>query len=195
MARVAKINGGKINMKVELLHKTKSHGKIKPYYTFFIEGISRALLQELSRHRTLSPSVKSTRYTLKELKEEQPFIIDRIEAIAPIEKTFMYSVEEAYAEIINNEIRSNRIKKYLVLTGNRKVDAMSVLALDNLRHLVKEGISNDKTKYALPEAYKTSLTLSGPTEAFEHFIELRDSKAALWEIRELAQKIKGHFEI
>ena len=38
-------------------------------YTYDIEGISRAVLQELSRHRMASLSVKSTRYTLKELKE------------------------------------------------------------------------------------------------------------------------------
>ena len=35
-------------------------------YTFYISGISRALLQELARHRMASLSVKSTRYTLKE---------------------------------------------------------------------------------------------------------------------------------
>ena len=39
------------------------------HYNFFIQGISRALLQELARHRMASLSVKSTRYTLKELKE------------------------------------------------------------------------------------------------------------------------------
>ena len=39
-------------------------------YTFYIQGVSRALLQELARHRMASLSAKSTRYTLKELKEE-----------------------------------------------------------------------------------------------------------------------------
>lgn len=39
-------------------------------YTFYIKGISRALLQELARHRHASLSVKSTRYTLKELLKE-----------------------------------------------------------------------------------------------------------------------------
>jgi len=37
-------------------------------YTFKIEGITRACLQELARHRTAKLSVKSSRYTLKELK-------------------------------------------------------------------------------------------------------------------------------
>jgi len=43
-------------------------------YTFYIQGISRAVLQELARHRMASLSVKSTRYTLKELKEEETFL-------------------------------------------------------------------------------------------------------------------------
>ena len=42
-------------------------------YTFDIDGVSRALLQELARHRIASYSVKSTRYTLKELKDETSF--------------------------------------------------------------------------------------------------------------------------
>jgi thymidylate synthase (FAD) len=37
-------------------------------YSFRIQGISRACLQELARHRIASLSVKSTRYTLKEVK-------------------------------------------------------------------------------------------------------------------------------
>ena len=37
-------------------------------YNFDIDGISRACLQEVARHRIASYSVKSTRYTLKQLK-------------------------------------------------------------------------------------------------------------------------------
>ena len=38
-------------------------------FTFEIDGISRACLQELARHRHASLSVESTRYTLKKLKD------------------------------------------------------------------------------------------------------------------------------
>ncbi|MFU8837906.1 MAG: FAD-dependent thymidylate synthase, partial [Thiohalomonadaceae bacterium] len=51
-------------------------------YTFYIEGISRALLQELARHRIASLSVKSTRYTLKELKEIDDIRADDMEAVS-----------------------------------------------------------------------------------------------------------------
>ncbi|OQX73562.1 MAG: thymidylate synthase (FAD) [Campylobacteraceae bacterium 4484_4] len=127
-------------------------------YTFYIQGISRALLQELARHRMASLSVKSTRYTLKELKNEMPFTIED----------------------------RKRAEKYLVMTDEERVNEMGIKALENLRELLREGISNDKAKYALPEAYKTELTWTINARSLQNFISLRSDKAALWEIRDLA---------
>ena len=55
-------------------------------FTFKITDISRACLQELARHRIASYSVKSTRYTLKELRDTPDnelgkFLIEDIEPI------------------------------------------------------------------------------------------------------------------
>ncbi len=135
-------------------------------YNFYISGISRALLQELARHRLASLSVKSTRYTLKELKNEEPF-------------TWIYGREVLY----------KRASKYIVLTGNLTVDNASVHALENLRRLIQSGISNDKAKYALPDCYKTELTWTINMRSLQNFLKLRTDKAALWEIRELAYSI------
>jgi thymidylate synthase (FAD) len=143
------------------------------YYNFKIEGISRALLQELARHRIASLSVKSTRYTLKELKNEDAFIFfDEY-------KNMLHSTPE----------QIKRAKKYLVFTGNNDVDMASVSALDMLRNILKSGTSNDIAKYCLPESYKTELTWSINARSLNNFLSLRSSKAALWEIRKLAQKI------
>ncbi|BCD61136.1 MULTISPECIES: FAD-dependent thymidylate synthase [unclassified Nitratiruptor] len=130
-------------------------------YTFYIQGISRALLQELARHRMASLSVKSTRYTLKELKNAEPFD----------EKDF------------------EGASKYIVLTGNELVDTMSIKALNNLQKVLKEGISNDIAKYCLPECYKTELTWTINARSLQNFLNLRSSKSALWEIRNLAKAI------
>lgn len=43
-------------------------------YSFDIADISRSCLIEISRHRIASYTVKSSRYTLQELKKEEPFI-------------------------------------------------------------------------------------------------------------------------
>lgn len=129
-------------------------------YTFYIQGISRALLQELSRHRIASLSVKSTRYTLKELREESEFTT-----------------------------LDDRANKYIVLTGENMVDNMSLKALENLRIVLQAGISNDRAKYCLPESYKTELTWSVNARSLQNFLSLRSDKSALWEIRELAHKL------
>lgn len=130
-------------------------------YNFYIESVSRALLQELARHRMASLSVKSTRYTLKELKNEESFASKDFE----------------------------RASKYLVLTGVEMVDEMSVKALENLRLVLIEGISNDKAKYCLPESYKTELTWTINARSLQNFLTLRSDKSALWEIQNLAHAL------
>ena len=150
-------------------------------YTFFFKGISRALLQEQSRHRMASPSVKSTRYTLKELRAEDSF-----------EKPYTTWTEEIVEgkpkQVKHFDIESARERagKYLVFTGNDDVDRYSIYALENLRKLVQLNISNDLAKYALPESYKVELTWSVNARGLQNFLKLRSDKAALWEIRQVA---------
>jgi len=133
-------------------------------FSFDIDGLSRAALQELARHRIASLSVKSTRYTLKELAKEEPFIQGR-------------------------KIDTLRAAKYVVLQNDEMIDYQIIHALDKLRMLVQLNLSNDKTKYALPEAYKTSLVWTINARALRNFLILRSSKAALPEMQKLAMEI------
>ncbi len=130
-------------------------------YSFYIQEVSRALLQELARHRIASLSVKSSRYTLKELKNIDKFDINDL----------------------------NNASKFLVLTGDKRVDRASIQALNTLQELLKSGVSNDIAKYALPESYKTELTWTINARSLQNFLKLRSSKSALWEIRKLAREI------
>lgn len=132
-------------------------------YSFDIDGISRACLIELSRHRLASYTIKSSRYTLQELKKEEPFNIVRID---------------------NDWVRAS---KYIVLTGDEDVDNMSILALENVRRMIQEGKPNDIAKYCMPECFKTSLVMTINARSLQNFLELRSSKHALWEIQLLAK--------
>lgn len=134
------------------------------YYNFYIKGISRACLQELARHRLASYSVKSSRYTLKELKAEDSFL--------PI-----------------NEANLKRAERFIVKTGDDCVDSALVNALENLRLVVASGKANDIAKYAMPECYKTELSWSVNARSLQNFLALRSAKSALWEIRTLAREI------
>lgn len=143
----------------ELIHRVGNKNKHSSTlehlnYSFDIDGISRACLQELARHRHASMSVKSTRYTLKELKEGI----------------------ESYV-------------KYLVPTGNEAIDSQAKEQLESVKELLQAGFSNDIVKFALPEAYKTSLVWTVNARSLQNFLKLRTDKAAMWEIRKLAYEI------
>ena len=135
------------------------------YYSFDIDGISRAVLQELARHRIASYTVKSSRYTLQELKKEISF------------------------DASNPDIDWVRASQFIVITKNDYVDYASVKALEELRVLLSMNVPNDIAKYCMPEAYKTSLVMSINARSLQNFLELRTSKHALKEIQELARAL------
>lgn len=134
-------------------------------YSFDIDGISRACLQEVARHRLASYTVKSSRYTLQELKKEAPF------------------------DVSNPDIDWVRAGKFLVIIGDDYVDYSSVKALENLRAILELGVVNDKAKYCMPEAYKTSLVMTINARALQNFLNLRTDSHALKEIQELARNM------
>ena len=145
-------------------------------YSFDIDGISRACLQEICRHRIASYTVKSSRFTLKELKKEAEFIREGVNEKGNISITITDELVE-------------RASKYVVLTGNSQVDTSIMEALENLRFMILQDIPNDIAKYCMPEAYKTSLVMTINARALQNFLELRSSKYALMEIQTLSKAI------
>lgn len=136
-------------------------------YSFDIDGISRACLQELARHRIASYSVKSTRYTLKKLKD----------------------VDFEFCITVGGIKDFNRVKleKYFVLDNLSHLDICALCeSVARLQERLNDGISNDIIKYMLPECFKTSLVWTINARSLQNFLELRTSKSALPEIRKLA---------
>ena len=131
-------------------------------YSFDIDGISRACLQELARHRIASYTVKSSRYTLQELKTSK---------LQGDEGEWLY----------------DEISKYCVLTPNDFINSIIADNLDGLKLCLNDGVPNDIAKYCMPEAYRTSLVMTINARSLQNFLELRSSKHALWEIQDLAK--------
>jgi len=136
----------------------QGHGSIFEHinYTFKVQNISRALLQELARHRHISLSVMSTRYTLKKVVDKQQLIFKLPHfSSRNDEETVMY----------------NKLINTLVELENVVADA------------VDTGIKNDVLKYFIPEALVTKLVLTVNCRELRHIFQLRLSNRALEEFR------------
>ena len=135
-------------------------------FNFEVLGMSRLCLQEWARHRIASLSVKSTRYTIKELKDEAPFSEkDR-------DKDF------------------ERAAKYINFTGKDRLDDISIESLEKLRVMVEIGTcTNDEVKYIIPDCYKTNLIWSINLRSLRNFLSLRLSTKAHFEIRNIARAV------
>lgn len=149
-------------------------------FAFYINNLPRAVLMELSRHRIASYTVKSSRYTLKELKKESTF--------------FTEDGGEIYDDslgqtLIDVRMDVERASKYLYFTGESKTDSASVAGLERLMNVIKSGVSIDYAKFSMPESYLTELTFSINARSLKHLLALRSAKDALWAIRELASAI------
>ena len=129
-------------------------------FTFRIEGISRAALAQLTRHRLASFDVQSQRYVeIPELTDEN---FDEI-LIFP-------------ESIKNSEFRceARGIIGYIMNLYRRMLDA---------------GIPAEDARYITPQAVSTNLILTMNARELLHFFALRTCNRAQWEIRELAERM------
>lgn len=142
-------------------------------FSFNIEGISRMVLQELTRHRIASLSVKSTRYCLKQLAKEKPFwnFEDETPVLGAISRSRKYINYPSGKESSYDEINPQLVQ------------------LEILRAQLLNIKNSDKAKYYLPESYKTNLVWTINARSLKNFLNLRLSRSAHYEIRELAKEI------
>lgn len=138
-------------------------------YSFEIDGISRACLQELARHRMASLSVKSSRYTLRKLKD--------------VDFGIRWSGDGKRVTHSNKE----NLEKFFV--KNQYWDDGFYHLVELIQRELRKGTSSDVVKYMLPECFKTRLVWTINARSLQNFLALRTSKSALLEIRELAYNV------
>jgi thymidylate synthase ThyX len=143
-------------------------------FMFYIDEYTRALLHEVSRSRGISPTVKSSRYTLnKDLKQESSFI------------TNTYKGNKLVLTTYNSKTAS----KYIRLTDDKTVNNALIRQLEELRLLTLTNKSNDVIKYAIPECYYTKGVYTIPYDDLLHLCRLRLHRSALLEYRLLMKEI------
>lgn len=147
-------------------------------FTFGIEGVSRSLLAQITRHRIASFSVQSQRYVRENMFEYvvPPQIAGDTEAAAEF-KAAMEEDQRHYDKI--SAILKEKHKKDLVQSGMDERAASS--AADKL--------AIEDARFVLPNACTTKIMMTMNCRSLMNFLELRCCNRAQWEIRELAWEI------
>ena len=126
-------------------------------FTFLIEGVSRALLAQITRHRIASFSVRSQRYV-----SEGEFNYVVPPSISALGK----EAEEEYAAQMEQMLRWYR--DWQERLGGACESA------------------NEDARFVLPNACETKMVLTMNARELLHFFELRCCNRAQWEIRNIA---------
>ncbi len=144
-------------------------------FTFGIEGVSRSLLAQLTRHRIASYSVKSQRY-VNEGKFE--FIIPKeIEANEEAKKIFLEAMEDDVKAY--NRLTEILFKKHYADMLNSGVEEKKAKGAAEKKAI-------EDARYVLPNACETKLIATFNARSLLNFFNHRCCERAQWEIRDLA---------
>ena len=130
-------------------------------FTFLIEGVSRVLLAQLTRHRIASFSVQSQRYV--SYASGFGYIVPpAIRNLGP------EAVEEYQAQMAQMQSWYEGWQKKLGDAGEK---------------------SNEDARFVLPNACETRILMTMNARELRHFFALRMCTRAQWEIRQMAQSM------
>ena len=129
-------------------------------FTFGVEGVSRVLLAQLTRHRIASFSVQSQRYV---------------------------SYENGFGYIIPESICS--LGEEAVKQFSEQMETIEGWYTDWQKRLGTGEKSNEDARFVLPNACETRIMVTMNVRELRHFFSLRMCNRAQWEIRNMAEEM------
>lgn len=150
--------------------------------TFRIEDISRALLQELARHRHISMSVQSTRNTMKKTLNSESTV--RLEYFS---KGVVDILDKAADSLPEKAAATPKNKSTHALIHKAMSHVFDTLRLISKLDPDSEAYVPDFVKYLLPECIPTSLIITVNARELRHIFKLRSRPEALLEFRYLVK--------
>ena len=174
--------------------------------SFLIRGTSRGVLQEHARHRLQAISVRSTRYTMSSLINafvaskhggNREFFIDKIlgfdmfvtsdEAYNRVEISGMYDKLDFQFTKVENFYSISVAKSSLPFLEEFSNDAQKLY--DALQAGKKKRNVGDAFKHIISDNVKVDMVVTFNLRSLKNYFTLRDSGAAFFQIRWLAQEM------
>lgn len=147
-------------------------------FTFGIEGVSRSLLAQLTRHRIASYSVQSQRYVREKCFEY--VLPPEIEAIPEAKAEYLAAMAEdqRHYENLTAILRKKHLKAYLQSGMEEKAAARAA-----------EKAAIEDARFVLPNSCATKLVVTMNARSLRNFFHHRCCSRAQWEIRTLADEM------
>ena len=136
-----------------------------PSFTFGVEGVSRALLAQITRHRIASFSVQSQRYVGQSRKGGLSYIMP------PSIRALGEEAQEEYTRQM--ETIQGWYEQWVERLGGKGEKA------------------NEDARFVLPNAAETKMMVTMNARELRHVFELRCCRRAQWEIRAMAWAMLG----
>ena len=164
---------------VEMLAEIGHESPIEhAYFTFGIEGVSRSLLAQITRHRIASYSVQSQRYVKeKNFSYVTPPEIAKDPETLKIYEESMAKAEEAY-HALADKLSEGYLNEFLAAGIDEKTAK---------RNAEKKAIED--ARFVLPNACETKLVMTINARSLINFFRHRCCNRAQWEIRDVADQM------
>lgn len=147
-------------------------------FTFGIEGVSRSLLAQITRHRIASFSVQSQRY----VREKQFSFVTPPEIEKDPETLAIY-----------NQAMQNAIQSYDALADRLKERHTAELMAEGMEEKAArrqaEKMAIEDARFVLPNAADTNMIMTMNARELLHFFRHRCCNRAQWEIRAVADEM------
>lgn len=179
--------------------------------TYYIEGTSRGVLQEHSRHRLQAISVRSTRYTMSDIintflvslkfdehDEGLTYFRDNITKLNMFVTTNYFYNQTEIDSIYNKlvfQLNSLGLEKFFNLSivpkniEEFKTERDIIKAFEILNRKKKRNVG-DSFKHIVTDNWKVDLVVTFNLRSLKNYFDLRDSGAAWFQIQWLAEEMK-----
>ena len=179
-ATIEKVGENLTDKKVESFIEMLSEiGHDSPFehasFTFGIEGISRVLLAQITRHRIASYSVQSQRYV-------------NLEGFSYIIPPEIQNDESAFCEfqLAMKEAEMHYISISAILKNKHKAALIAEGIEEKAADKAAEKLANEDARFVLPNSCETKMICTFNARSLQNFFRERCCNRAQWEIRELA---------
>ena len=164
-----------LNMLISLGHESPIE---HVSFTFGIEGVSRALLAQFTRHRIASYSVKSQRYVCE----------GRFEFVTPPEIAKNEKALKIYLEAMADDVKKYNALADILKEEHIKTFVSLGMSLDTASKKA-EKMAIEDARFVLPNACETKMVVTMNARSLMNFFAQRCCERAQWEIRECADQM------